>query len=183
MDIKELFNEIEEEVLCANTKLEELQNKVTFLSQLLPNRDNLGKLLYSSTNLYGLVHQKKREFFYETVEIFKNFHNLADSTRDIAYTGLLNIFDEVGGNCIYKDKEYETENKKHLAKLSDYENRLSETEKKIFLEINNFEASYNEIYSNLLFETMLIVSSLLNSVERTKKNYVLGGCYEVQKYK
>ena len=33
----------------------------------------------------------------------------------------------------------------------------------------NAENLYYGIYSNLLFETMLIVSRLLNSVERTKK--------------
>ena len=59
MDIKGLFNEIEEEVVCANTKLEELQSKVSFLSQLLPNKEKLNSVLDSSTGLYGLVHTKK----------------------------------------------------------------------------------------------------------------------------
>lgn len=169
MDIKELFNDVEEEIINGNTKLEELQSKVIFLSQLLPNRDNLGKMLYSSTNLYNLIYKKKREFFFEAVEIFKNFHNLADSTRDIAYTGLLNIVDNIEEDCIYKDKEYKTENKIYLAKVSDYEVLLSETEKKIFSEISNIDSSYNEIYSNLLFETMLVVSNLLNVIEKTRK--------------
>ena len=169
MDIKELFGEIEEKIIKENLELNELNNKTAFLSQLLPNTEKLLQILESSVTLHGLVYKKKREFFYEAVEIFKNFHNLADSTRDTAYDGLLNIFDNIEENCFYNDKDYETEKKAHLAKVCNYENQLSEVEKKIFSEIDNVENLYYEIYSNLLFETMLIVSRLLNSVERTKK--------------
>ena len=169
MDIKELFGEIEEKIIKENLELNELNNKTAFLSQLLPNTEKLLQILESSVTLHGLVYKKKREFFYETVEIFKNFHNLADSTRDTAYDGLLNIFDNIEENCFYNDKDYETEKKARLAKVNSYENQLSEVEKKIFSEIDNVENLYYEIYSNLLFETMLIVSRLLNSVERTKK--------------
>ena len=169
MDIKELFGEIEEKIIKENLELNELNNKTAFLSQLLPNTEKLLQILESSVTLHGLVYAKKRKFFFEAVEIFNNFHNLADSTRDTAYDGLLNILDNIEEDCIYKDKNYEMEKKAHLAKVGNYENQLSEVEKKIFSEIDNAENLYYKIYSNLLFETMLIVSRLLNSVERTKK--------------
>ena len=171
MNIKELFQNVEEEIMNGNTELKELQSKISFLSKLLPNEGKLISVLDSRSGLYNLVYKKKREFFFEAVEVFKNFHKLTERTKDTVYTGLLEIMDNIEEDCFYKDKEYEMENKIHRGIVSDYEAGLSETEKKIFSEIINIDALYYEIYSNLLFETMLIVSGLLNSMEKTKKRY------------
>ena len=59
MNIKELFRDVESEIINGNTELKELQSKVSFLSQLLPNKEKLNSVLDSSTGLYGLVHTKK----------------------------------------------------------------------------------------------------------------------------
>lgn len=164
-----MFAEVEDEILRNNTEMAKIDVRMKLLTQLTGNEKKVCEILDSSTSLNGIVNAKKREFFFETIEMFIGFQNTRDFAREIAMDGLLKALDEVEEKVIAGDEEYLAENDKHNKDVIAFQETLSKSENKILLEILNIDSDMYELHTNILFEVMLILAEMLNRIEYLKK--------------
>lgn len=167
--LEEMFREIEDEILCNNIETRRINEKTKLLTQLTGNTEKVNKLLDSSTGLYSIVITKKREFFFEAINMFVSFQDIHGFPRDTAMVGLLEALEEIEKKTVYGDEEYLAENDKHNKEVVAFQKTLSKGENQILLEILNIDADMYELHSNILFEVMLILAQMLNRMGYVKK--------------